>query len=44
MERKIESFGPKNLGQIFILPVIEFLGQNGSFFSHGAVSEKIESF
>ena len=28
-----ESFWPKNSGQIFVLPVIEFfLGQNDSFF------------
>ena len=31
-KRKNESFWPKNLGQILIPPVIQFLGQNDSFF------------
>ena len=40
---KIESFWPKNLGQILVPPVIQFFRSKWLIFSLGARSEKIES-
>ena len=41
---KIESYWPKNLGQILVLPVIQFFMSKWLISSLGARSEKIESF
>ena len=43
-DRKIESFYPKKLSQILILPVTQLLGAKWLNFFLGAQSEKIESF
>ena len=42
---KIESFWPKNLGQILVPPVIQFfLGQNDSFFLSVHEAKKLSHF
>ena len=44
MERKIESFWPKNLGQFFFQSLAQLFSLNDSFFSLSALIEKTESF
>ena len=43
--KKIESYWPKNLGQIFVLPVIQFIfWSNDSFFLSGHEAKKLSHF